>query len=272
MTATKQAILLTMSVLAAYLYLQVPFLKNYFLQAFALSSAIYLFLQKKQKGRFTLFLPDSSALGLAIINFAFLLLVGASGSLNSLFFALTYIELFFLALTLSVKNALLLSLEIMVFHFSLSIALTTDFKLNAAEWSNLLALPIVSIFYLFAKNQYEKAYRNHLLLDAQNRELERAQSDDQAVADFVAALLNRRLPMLEFLLSFPAKNQKAIFAEMQILKQDLNLLIRQIEKKSDFTNKDQAQDSDQSKESTNTNKMEHLIVAAEEESQTIHAN
>ncbi len=264
MSAIKQAILLTMSVLAAYLYLQVPFLKEYFLQAFALSSAVYLFLQKQQRGYSALFLANHSVLGLAIINFAFLLLVGASGSLASPFFALTFIELFFVALSTSAKNTLLLSLEIMVFHFSLSIANSNHFRLETAQLSNLLALPIVSIFYLFAKNQYEKAYRNHLLLDWQNRELERAQSDDQAVAEFVTSLLNRRLPMLEFLLSFPEKNQAAILAEIQILKQDLNLLIRQIEKKTESSNSDQSLILKQ--EEAKTPNMEALIDLVEKES------
>jgi len=232
MSAIKHAILLTMSVLAAYLYLQVPFLKHYSLQVFAFISALYLILQKKQKGRFYLILPESSSANLALINFAFLLLTGSSGSLASPFFALTFIELFFIALVVPNKTALLLVLEIMVFHFSLSIASSANFVLAISELSNLIALPIVMIFYLFAKNQYDRAYHNRLLADAQARELNKAQRDDQAVSEFVSSLINRRLPMLEFLLSFPEKNKVAVIAEIQVLKQDLNNLIRQIDKKS----------------------------------------
>jgi hypothetical protein len=43
------------------------------LQAFALSSAVYLFLQKQQSGYSALFFANHSVLGLTIINFAFLL-------------------------------------------------------------------------------------------------------------------------------------------------------------------------------------------------------
>ena len=260
MSSIKHAILLTMSVLAAYLYLQVPFLKHYSLQVFAFCSALYLILQKQQKGRFYLILPDSSSTNLALINFAFLLLTGASGSLASPFFAITFVELFFIALTTSTKTSLLLALEIMVFHFSLSIASSTNFVLSTAELSNLIALPIVTIFYLFAKSQYEKAYNNRLLIDAQTRELNRAKRDDQAVADFVTSLINRRLPMLEFLLSFPEKNKIAINSEVQILKQDLNILLRQIDQ-NDVQHSPKAK----SLEDEENQKMEVLIKEVETE-------
>ncbi len=232
MPAIKHAVLLTMSVLGAYLYLQVPVLRQYSLQAFALISCFYLLLQKRQRGRIYLILPENSSANLALINFAFLLLTGASGSLTSPFFAITFIGLFFLALAAPNAVALLISLEIMVFHFSLSIAVSNNFILSTGAISNLLALPVVMIFYLFAKDQYQKAYRNSLLVDAEVRELNRAQSDDVAVAEFISSLLNRRLPMLEFLLSFPDKNKSAIASEVKILKKDLNVLTRQINAKN----------------------------------------
>ncbi len=232
MPAIKHAVLLTMSVLGAYLYLQVPFLRYYSLQVFALISIFYLILQKKQRGSVHLILPENSSANLALINFAFLLLTGSSGSLASPFFAITFIELFFLALAAPTKTSLLVALEIMVFHFSLSIAVSSNFALSTAELSNLLALPLVMIFYLFAKDQYQKAYHNSLLIDAEERELNRAQSDDQAVAEFISSLINRRLPMLEFLLSFPDKNKTAIEGEVKILKRDLSTLTRRIDKKN----------------------------------------
>lgn len=232
MSAVKHAILLTMSVLGAYLYLQVPFLRQYSLQAFALISVFYLIIQRQQRGKIYLILPENSSANLALINFAFLLLTGASGSLASPFFAITFVELFFLALTAPTRTSLLIALEIMVFHFSLSIAVSPNFSLSMAEMSNLVALPVVMIFYIFAKEQYQRAYRNSLIVDAEIRELNKAQSDDQAVAEFISSLLNKRLPMLEFLLSFPEKNKTALDGEIKILKKDLNTLTRRISEKN----------------------------------------
>lgn len=237
MSAIKHAVWLTMSAVCAYLYLQVPILKYYSLQVFAAVTVLYLILQKRQKGKIYLILPDNSSFNLALINFAFLLLIGFSGSLASPFFAITFIELFFIALTAEARVAILMVLEIMVFHFSVSIAASQNLVLSTAELSNLIALPLVTIFYLFGRSQYEKAYHNALLVDAEAKELNKAKSDDQVVAEFINSLLNRRLPMLEFLLSFPDKNKSALDSEMSVLKRDLNLLTREISKK-EFKDKD----------------------------------
>lgn len=230
MSANKYAVLLTMSVLSAYLYLQIPALKHYYLQAFALVSALYLVVQKRQRGRLYLLLPETNSANVALLSFAVLLLVGASGALSSVFFAVTFIYLFFLALSAPLLVALLTTLEVMAFYFSISIALASNLQLPLGAWSNLAAIPLVMVFYLFARAQYEKAYHNSLLMKAESRELLRARSDDAAVNEFVASLINKRLPMLEFLLSFPAQNKPALDSEIVVLKRDLNVLLRQIER------------------------------------------
>lgn len=232
MPAIKHAVLLTMSVLGAYLYLQVPLLRPYSLQFFALITLLYLILQRRlSQGDFVL-LPQAASANLALINLAFLLLVGSSGTLDSPFFALTFIQLFFLILSAESKTSLLIALEIMVFHFSLKAANMQGYDFSTSDWSNLLAIPIVTIFYLFGKIQYQRAYYRSLLLDAEARELWKARSDDQAVEEFVDSLLNKRLPMFEFLLSFPEKNSRQLNAEMKVLKGDLNKLLRSMQKKN----------------------------------------
>ncbi len=240
MSANKYAVLLTMSVLSAYLYLQIPALKHYYLQAFALASALYLLFQKRQRGRFSLVLPENNSANLALLSFAVLLLVGASGALSSVFFAVTFIYLFFLALSVPLFVALLITLEVMAFYFSMSIALQSSLALPMTAWSNLVAIPVVMMFYLFARAQYEKAYQNSLLMKAESRELLRARSDDEAVNEFVTSLINKRLPMLEFLLSFPAQNKTAIDSEIVVLKRDLNVLLRQIEQSQQSTTDSQS--------------------------------
>ena len=236
MPALKHAILLTMTLLLAYLYLQVPFLKAYSLQFFAVVTVIYLIIQKKQRGRLYLIFPENSSFSLALINFAFLLLIGSSGSLDSSFFALTFVQLFFIALSAEDKVAIVIALEIVAFHFSLTIFNRMGMDFSTLEISNLLAIPLVMVFYLFGKDQYQKAYHRSLLLNVKNRELKKAQSDDEAVAEFLHSLLDKRMPMLEFLLSYPEKNKDAILAEMQVLKGDLGHLSKVIvtkEKKGD---------------------------------------
>lgn len=238
MSSLKYAVLLTMSVVAAYLCLQIPLVRQYSLQLFALATIVYILLQRRWRGRFSLILPEHNAAHFALLNFACLLLVGSSGALSSPFFALSFIHLFFLALATPTWVALLIALEIMVFDVSVTIAWLSSLELSVGAWSNLSSIPVVMLFYVFAKMQYEKAYQNSLLMRAETRALLKAQQDDQAVAAFVASLLNKRLPMLEFLLSFPKENQIAIASEIVILKRDLNLLLRQIGEEDEGTEDD----------------------------------
>lgn len=233
MPAIKHSILLTMSVLAAYLFLQLPGLKTYAPQLFALIAVIYLVLQRRANAGHWLLLPQSASPNLALINLAFLLLVGGSGALASPFYALTFIQLFFLVMAAEQKTALLVALEIMVFHLSLTVAGMQGFALGITAWSNLVVIPLVTLFYLFGKVQFQKAHYRSLLVDAEAQELWKAKSDDQAVAEFVDSLLNKRLPMLEFLLSFPEKNLNQLNAELKVLKGDLNKLLRSIQQKKE---------------------------------------
>jgi len=83
-------------------------------------------------------------------------------------------------------------------------------------------------FYLFGKVQYQRLHYHSLLLDSEKQEKLKAQADDQAVADFINNLLDRRLPMLDYLLTFPNKNISTIQAEIQLLKVDLNNLLKKI--------------------------------------------
>lgn len=216
-----------MSVLGIYLYLQVPFLREVAVQFFAFLMALYLLLMRWHSKRLSVW-QSGQGFEIVLLNAALLLLVGYSGSLYSPFYVVTFVHLFVLSMVSDYKTTLIIVVQMIAFHFSLSIAVSPDLSLNMMALSNLLALPLVTAFYLFAKWQYKKAHYHQWLAQVETRELMRARSDDKAVDEFVDSLLNRRLPMLEFLLSFPAKNKQAIEAEMKVLKSDLSLLLGQM--------------------------------------------
>jgi hypothetical protein len=238
MTALKHAVLLTMSVLASYLFLQVPALRSWSLQVFAFLTLLYFIVQKKSGAWSTLWLPQRESPALPLLNAAILLLIGSSGSLESPFFILTFVQLFFLAMGSRSFVAILLAFEIAVFHFSMSAAARTSLAFNVMDWSSLFAIPLVMFFFVFAQLQSRRAYEQALMLDVGERALRKARSDDQAVSEFVQSLLNKRLPMFEFLLGYPAKNRFQLDAEMRLLRSDLQLLLRQLQQKQDFGDDD----------------------------------
>ena len=234
MPAIKRAIAMTMTVVFAYVFLQVPPVSKYSLQVFAILFILYWWRQRRRRGKTFYIFAELSSINIFFLNTAFLILIGGSQGLNSPFFALTFIQLFFVALSCEKQLAILLSLELVLFYLGLGLnqyGLALTQTLSMTEISNLLAIPLVMVFYLFGKVQYQRAYYRSLLLDSEKQERLRAQADDLAVAAFVHSLLDRRLPMLEYLLTFPEKNSHVLSAEVQILKQDLNVLIKEIEKK-----------------------------------------
>jgi hypothetical protein len=220
MPIIKQAIVMTLTVVLAYIFLQTAMLAKYALQFFAILCLLYWFLQKKQGKHFFYLFDERAATNILALNLAFLILIGNTNGLTSAFFSLTFVQLFFIALALENRLAILLSLELVLFYFGLAL---NRYGLNLSamtmtEINNLLAIPLVMIFYLFGKVQFQRLHYHTLLLDSEKQEKLQAQADDQAVADFISNLLDRRLPMLEYLLTFPEKNIVTINGEIQLLK------------------------------------------------------
>lgn len=229
MPIIKQAIVMTLTIVFTYIFLQTAALTKYAVQFFAGLCLAYWFMQKKQGKHFFYLFDERAATNILVLNMAFLILIGNSNGLASAFFSLTFVQLFFIALALENRLAILLSLELILFYLGLALnryGLNLSSTMTMTEINNLLAIPLVTIFYLFGKVQYQRLHYHTLLLDSEKQEKLNAQADDQAVAEFINNLLDRRLPMLEYLLTFPKQNIVSIQAEIQLLKKDLNILLR----------------------------------------------
>jgi hypothetical protein len=231
MPIIKQAIVMTLTVVFAYAFLQTAELAQYSLQIFALLCLLYWFLQKKQGRNFFNLFNEQASVNVLVLNLAFLILIGNTQGLASPLFSLSFVQLFFLSLALENRLAILLSLELLLFYLGLALN-RYGFDLSSAmtmtELNNLLAIPLVMVFYLFGKVQYQRLHYKTLLLDSEKEEKLKAQADDEAAANFINNLLDKRLPMLEYLLTFPEKNMVTVQAEIQLLKNDLNKLLKEM--------------------------------------------
>jgi hypothetical protein len=191
-------------------------------------------LQKKQGKHFFYLFNEQAAINVLALNLAFLILIGNTQGLASPLFVLSFVQLFFVSLALENRLAILLSLELVLFYLGLALnryGWGLSDAMSMTELNNLLAIPLVMLFYLFGKVQYQRSHYQGFLLDSEKEEKLKAQADDQAVANFINNLLDKRLPMLEYLLTFPNKNIATINAEIQLLKDDLNKLLREINHK-----------------------------------------
>lgn len=186
-TKSAQTILILMAVLGAYIWLLTPFLKLYSLQAFAFSLLAYFvvkFLQKKQPWKI---LPGYLSIEILLASFAFLLLIGATGNTRSLFFSLSYVHLFFLTFTTDKQTAIIGTLAITLFHFALSQVFDTEHVVQ------LLTLPLMTLFFLFAKAQYDELVRDQVTISSQREMISELSSEEQTAA---SSIENEIIPKL----------------------------------------------------------------------------
>lgn len=151
-------LLLSLMVGWAFIWLKTPSLSPYALQLFGSSVLSYFIIKKINKADFWQLLPSPVSLEMAAATLAFLLVIGATGNLHSPLFALTFIHLFFLALSTHTITALIITVEIMLFHYGLAQDITS------LEISSLLSIAIVMGFFLLVKDQFLKVFQHQVAL------------------------------------------------------------------------------------------------------------
>ncbi len=191
MRPTLHALVLLTAVTLAYLWLRTPFLLPYSIQAVAISTICYFVLKKTKPWHL---LPGQTSFELAFVTFSLLLVIGKTGNLTSPLYPLTYIHLFFLVMSTRPSVATAVMAGAALFHLSLSPVL------DLSVFVHLATLPIVMVFFLFAKLQHEEVIikKQTLREDTQalqtqkneieslHRELEKYQSKLQAATDQLA--------------------------------------------------------------------------------------
>lgn len=165
--ARLQIPLLLLAIGGAYLWLRLPALTPHALQAVAFCAFLYVLLNfaERRSGKVWHLLPQADSTLLSLITFTLLLLIGATGNIDSPLYPLTYIHLFFLVMTTSLAPALVATFGAMWFH----LALTPE--INPATLAHVLILPIVMAFFLFAKQQHELAVKEKRSLSAATEQL-----------------------------------------------------------------------------------------------------
>lgn len=209
MKTAHHSLILSLAICLVYAWLKLPFLSPYSLQLFAIVVLLYFIIKKIHKATIRQLLPAQASIEMAVITIAFLLLIGATGNIRSVLFALSFVHLFLLALKTDLVTACIVTVEIVLFHF----ALTPQASL--AELSFLISLPVVMVFFLFAKQQYFKSFSQQQKLAAQQAQLTQSQLIDQKLERFMHGLLEEKLAKLHRLSFFPIQNQRQMQAEME---------------------------------------------------------
>lgn len=179
MRPTFHAVALVSSIIVAYLWLKTPLLLPYSIQAVAASTLIYFILKR---ARFWQVLPDYASFGLVLVTFSLLLIIGKTGNLTSPLYPLTYIHLFFLVMSTYTPVAVVVMATACLFHLSLAPIIDLSVLVHVAT------LPIVMLFFLFAKQQHQDLVINNQKLEGESKTIDNQQHDLDALANQLDSL------------------------------------------------------------------------------------
>ncbi|MDQ3008345.1 MAG: hypothetical protein M3Q81_01995 [bacterium] len=222
MSVLYNTLIILSSIVAAFIWVSTPALQPYSLQVLALAMILYLVLKKFSRSGWWHLAPGFMSLDMACLTFSTLLLIGATGNTNSPFFAVGYIHLFLLIFTARVRTALLATGGVILFHY------TINPELTMANAGQLLSLPVMSFFFLFAKDQYLKAYHQRQIIEAENNFLSACQLDQRKLYEILAYFIKPKLQQLQQLMAFPQQNQQLVLSQLTLLQLEVEKTLAKI--------------------------------------------
>lgn len=212
MNSRQHAVLLLFSLVVAYLWLSVPWLNTYALQAVALSVAGYFILKRLKKSKLHHLLPQQDSAEMSLVTFSLMLLVGKTGAIDSPLFPLMYIHLFFLVMSSSRFTAAVVGSATALYLFALEPAITTS------NVGHLATIPVVLLFFLFAREQHEEVIKDQQQLQQEEILVEEYSEEAEQLKSIIAQLESDRANHQAMVNTFKpilAKAQAQIFSWSQ---------------------------------------------------------
>lgn len=218
MSSTAQIILVFLAIALSYVWVSVPQLEYYSLQLVAAVILLYFGIKRFSKSSWSEIAPRALTAELAILTVGFLVFISSTGNMDSLFFPLSYIYLFFLVIALRPLAAIIASLGIMFFHYQVTPTLTPD------HISTLLSLPLLLFVFLFTKKQYESHQFDQQTLVQQEEKLDAGAYTSKM---FIKTFLQPKLEMLFQLSLHPEINQANIQEQIKLIHEESEQLLIQ---------------------------------------------
>lgn len=235
MHPAKHTILLLLTIVTTYLWLTHTFLKDYSLQLFALLIFLFLIIKRTKNAKIWYILPDKISAEMALLTGGFLLLIGATGNLSSIFFPLTYVHLFFLVLASHPITTAFTTIGVLWFHYSLTPNLLPE------DISVLTTLPLLWLIFMFAKHEYDETQVQKHIIETEEIQLERLSGAEQTLEKFMTQFLQPKLNLIEEELNKREKSKdsdkdesaitlKDVSIQLSLLKNEVSKIIESIRK------------------------------------------
>jgi len=211
--AMLHTLVILLFMVGIFWWLEIARLNQYSLQLMAILILVYFLIKRINQSRIWQLLPTAMSIEIALTTAGFLLLIGSTGNLSSIFFPLVYVNLFFLVFASHTGTAIFATFGEVLFHFAMASQPTP------AEISSLLSLPLFLVMLIFAKHQYQQSNQRKAKL-AQEDEL--LNQEEQEVAVFIQTFLKPKLASLQSLIEKNKARQSAM--EVDQIAQELESL------------------------------------------------
>lgn len=175
-------------------------------------------------------MPQNHSIELAFISFAITLLIGATGNTASIFYPFSLIHLFLLVMTARQNTAIAATALSMVVHYALEPIVTSHVV------GVLFTLPLMLVFFLFARRQYDDARLQHKIVLAEEQKLEEVLQKELTLESFIRDFLKPKLLILEDLLETAIHRNEPI--DTQALESQISLLANESQKVLEKTKKE----------------------------------
>lgn len=155
--------------------------------------------------------PRTMSIEMPIVTFALLLLIGATGNLDSPLYPLGFLHLFFLVFSTNPLSAITTTVAIMLFHYGLMPEMTSS------NFSHLATMPLMLFLFLFAKDQYRQALTGKMVMNQDDSALSQAHQVQAYMEEFLSTQVLARLEAMKRLLDYPAQNQQPLRQHLTLL-------------------------------------------------------
>ncbi len=211
----REEIFSSIAVLAAFGavlgWLVVPGLADLALQGFVGALGLFFITKRLQNAKMWHVLPHTHSPELGLLTFAFYLLIGATGNLSSPLLPLSFIHTFVVVFTAGPYTAIVTAASAFVFHWYQAPAI------GMSEIVSLSIIPLLLVYFLFARRQYDALKQEENQLIAETVALDLTSSRLESV---LTALEQRVHPKFESirteLLKLSTKNDQLVAIQEKI--------------------------------------------------------
>lgn len=216
MSAHIQTLLLAITLGLVYWWLQIPALSFYSLQVFALSVVLYFLTKRASKAKIWHIAPAAQSIEMVLATFAFVMLIGFTGNFESVLFPLTYVHLFFLVFSTHITTSIATALLLIVFHYALG-----GGSVSVAI-SETIAIPVMLIFFLFTKYQYNEVIREKKIIENEEKALSNSLEKQKKMDYLITKFIQPKLAQIKDLTVYADKNRDAIIGQIFIMQMEIS--------------------------------------------------